>query len=168
MKLSKSVLFFLLLLSISGCGGGSDSSTPSDQGTNSSNLPPDPGDAGKATLQGIDSDSDGVRDDVQIAIYERYPNDEPKRNALTQQAKALQEAIISGDSSNSNTINQVSKLVIDAVDCLHEKVGDATSEIGFLEQKVVNTSDRSEAYIKFNEALNGQFFGGDDTNNPCE
>ncbi len=29
------------------------------------NLPPDPGEAGKATIDGIDSDKDGVRDDVQ-------------------------------------------------------------------------------------------------------
>ena len=29
------------------------------------NLPPDPGEAGKATLAGIDSDGDGVRDDLQ-------------------------------------------------------------------------------------------------------
>ncbi len=29
------------------------------------NLPPDPGEVGKLTLQGVDSDEDGVRDDVQ-------------------------------------------------------------------------------------------------------
>ncbi|MDX8380534.1 MAG: hypothetical protein R8M14_00305 [Ghiorsea sp.] len=30
-----------------------------------SGLPPDPGAAGRGTLAGIDSDNDGVRDDVQ-------------------------------------------------------------------------------------------------------
>src|SRR5216683_231714 len=37
-------------------------------------LPPDPGAAGKATLQGIDSDGDGVRDDIQRYIALTYPN----------------------------------------------------------------------------------------------
>ncbi|GHV60176.1 hypothetical protein FACS1894103_4970 [Campylobacterota bacterium] len=32
-------------------------------------LPPDPGKAGKATLEGIDSNKNGVRDDVEIEIY---------------------------------------------------------------------------------------------------
>jgi len=31
-------------------------------------LPPDPGEAGKATLTGIDVDRDGVRDDLQRYI----------------------------------------------------------------------------------------------------
>jgi len=35
-------------------------------------LPPDPGEAGKQTLEGIDSDNDGVRDDVQRWIALNY------------------------------------------------------------------------------------------------
>ena len=163
MKPVKFAIVVLLFLSLFGCNDGGGSGSSNDPGANTGSLPPDPGEAGKATLQGVDSDNNGVRDDVQIAIYERYPNDETKRNALTQKAKALQEAIVAGDSSSSDALNQASKSIIDAVDCLHERVGDSTAEIGFLEQEVVNTSDRSEAYIKFNEALSGQFFGGDDT-----
>jgi hypothetical protein len=36
-------------------------------------LPPDPGEAGKQTMLGIDSDGDGIRDDVQRYIYLTYP-----------------------------------------------------------------------------------------------
>lgn len=36
-------------------------------------LPPDPGEAGKATIAGIDSDNDGVRDDVQRLLAVRWP-----------------------------------------------------------------------------------------------
>jgi hypothetical protein len=35
-------------------------------------LPPDPGEAGKATLQGIDADNDGVRDDIQRWARQRF------------------------------------------------------------------------------------------------
>ncbi|MCJ2544664.1 hypothetical protein [Thermostichus vulcanus] len=54
------------------------------------NLPPDPGEEGKRTLEGIDADGDGVRDDVQRAIYRLEPRDERKRRAMLQYAKALQ------------------------------------------------------------------------------
>jgi hypothetical protein len=35
-------------------------------------VPPDPGEAGKQTLEGIDSDNDGVHDDVQRWIVLTY------------------------------------------------------------------------------------------------
>ena len=38
-------------------------------------LPPDPGKAGKETPLGIDTDGDGVRDDIQRYIYFIYPDD---------------------------------------------------------------------------------------------
>jgi len=53
-----------------------------EQGNNE--LPPDPGEAGMQTLLGIDSDSDGVRDDIQRYIYFAYPDNEKVRVALTQ------------------------------------------------------------------------------------
>jgi hypothetical protein len=46
-------------------------------------LPPDPGEAGKVTIEGIDSDGDGVRDDVQRWIALTYPDVETLRALLT-------------------------------------------------------------------------------------
>ena len=125
-------------------------------------LPPDPGAAGKATLAGIDADTDGVRDDVQIAIYERYPDDALKRSTLTQNAIALQKAIIAGASPDGRGISTASKLVTDAVSCMAERLGDHLSkEVSFLETLVVNTADRGQAYIHFNGALGGSSFAID-------
>lgn len=42
-------------------------------------LPPDPGETGKKTILGIDSDGDGIRDDIQIAITKLIPDDPYKR-----------------------------------------------------------------------------------------
>lgn len=50
-------------------------------------LPPDPGEVGKATLEGIDSDHDGIRDDVQREIMFLAPESTKKRDALIQIAK---------------------------------------------------------------------------------
>lgn len=168
-------LILLIALTIACCSGNGDGD-PTPTATNppatntpvTINLPPDPGDAGKVTLQGIDSDSDGVRDDVQISIIERYPNDEEKQAALKQEAKALQEAVVAGDSADTNTIIQAAKSIINSVDCMQVRMEDPLSEISFLEDKIINTSERSEAYIRFNEALSGQFFGDGDTESPCQ
>ena len=50
-------------------------------------LPPDPGEAGKKTIDGIDADKDGVRDDVQRFIYEQWPDSERSRRVLYEVAK---------------------------------------------------------------------------------
>jgi hypothetical protein len=42
-------------------------------------LPTDPGEYGKKTVLGIDSDGDGVRDDIQIKVTKLIPNDPYKR-----------------------------------------------------------------------------------------
>lgn len=56
-------------------------------------LPPDPGEAGKATLAGIDSDNDGVRDDLQREIVFLYPNNDEVRRVLRAMIKKEQQVI---------------------------------------------------------------------------
>src|SRR3989338_2241679 len=54
-------------------------------------LPPAPDPALKdATIQGIDANGNGIRDDVELAIFEKYPDSARVRAALLQYAKALQ------------------------------------------------------------------------------
>jgi|GEM_PF-5003081 len=53
-----------------------------DQGFSfSKGFPLDPGREGRKFIAGIESDHDGIRDDVQRWIYARYPHDEKKRKA---------------------------------------------------------------------------------------
>ena len=56
-------------------------------------LPPDPGEAGKATLAGIDSDQDGVRDDLEREIVYMYPQNQEIRRLLTAEIKKEQDII---------------------------------------------------------------------------
>lgn len=62
-------------------------------GPESHRLPPDPGKAGKKTLMGIDSDSDGLRDDIQRYIYLTYPDQPNVQGALRQLALSLQKTL---------------------------------------------------------------------------
>ena len=58
------------------------------------NLPPDPGAEADKTVVGIDANKNGIRDDVELAIFKEYPNSAKTRAVLLQYALALQmEAI---------------------------------------------------------------------------
>ncbi|MEK9147642.1 MAG: hypothetical protein AAB593_01910 [Patescibacteria group bacterium] len=54
------------------------------------NLPPDPGVDADKTIAGIDSNKNGIRDDVELAIFKEYPDSAKTRAALLQYALALQ------------------------------------------------------------------------------
>src|SRR3990167_5434453 len=58
---------------------------------NGEHLPPphDPAQV-DATVEGIDANQNGIRDDVELAIFEKYPNDAKIRAAELQYAMALQ------------------------------------------------------------------------------
>lgn len=53
------------------------------------NLPPPP-DSANTTLEGVDANLNGIRDDVELAIFEMYPTAPDIRAAELQYAKALQ------------------------------------------------------------------------------
>ena len=54
------------------------------------NLPPDPGAEADKTVQGIDANENGIRDDVELAIFKAYPNSAKTRAVLLQYALVLQ------------------------------------------------------------------------------
>lgn len=54
------------------------------------NLPPDPGVEADKTVKGIDANRNGIRDDVELAIFREYPDSAKTRAALLQYAFVLQ------------------------------------------------------------------------------
>lgn len=54
------------------------------------NLPADPGAEADKTVQGIDSNNNGIRDDVEVAIFKAYPDSAKTRAVLLQYSLALQ------------------------------------------------------------------------------
>ena len=54
------------------------------------NLPPDPGVDADKTIAGIDANENGIRDDVELAIFGEYPDSAKTRAALLQYALSLQ------------------------------------------------------------------------------
>jgi len=121
------------------------------------NLPPDPGPAGKATLAGIDSDNDGVRDDVQRWITLTFPNSEKTRAALTQRTKTMQQFLLdAADPVKSlNHAVQMGK----AAECLaYIRPDDFDRISGELKAIFLNTYVRSKAWLQADRHLSGSFF----------
>lgn len=121
-------------------------------------LPPDPGEEGKQTLLGVDSDNDGVRDDIQRYIYITYPNEEKVRMALTQTARIYQELLL--DSGDPEIAHKNVKKLYRSNACLYYiKDGDIRESLGIrraLKAEILNTKERSVAYLEFNNSLAGK------------
>jgi hypothetical protein len=121
-------------------------------------LPPDPGEAGKLTIEGIDSDGDGVRDDVQRWIVLSFPDQPAIRAGLRQFAIAQQRALLDAESEELALINRDEKDrargCLAAIAGLHEGYRYFTS----LEAQMLNTRARSLAYIQYDSHLRGHVF----------
>lgn len=121
-------------------------------------LPPNPGEAGRRTLAGIDSDHDGVRDDVQRWIALTFPHSEKLRAALIQQAKLSQLYIL--NASNPDTSRLTARKILSSIDCLSYVSPDAYSNIAEeFDAVFFNTYDRSKALIQADHHSSGTVFG---------
>src|SRR3989344_2204783 len=72
------------------------------------NLPPDPGAEADKTVQGIDANKNGIRDDVELAIFKAYPDSAKTRAVLLQYALALQMEAIQ-EVVNERTVGAVAE-----------------------------------------------------------
>jgi hypothetical protein len=129
-------------------------------------VPPDPGPAGTQTLAGIDSDKDGVRDDVQRWIAVTFSGSAKLRAGATQFAQSLQ-LLITGP-TNSQTVLSNAQNEIKAAECLNYIdfslhggiVPSSQSTYNKVLAEQLNTSARAQAYYAADQQLSGSFFGG--------
>lgn len=139
-------------IEVSIVGAGGNSAPPS-------NLPPDPGENGKLTLEGIDSDADGVRDDVQRYITLTYPDSIEVQRALRQHAKAVQAFMIQAD-SKEQALNNATKMdrAIECIFAVSLNDDHAIKAIRNLRSVIVNTEKRTRAYLSADKKLSGGIF----------
>lgn len=140
-------------------------------------YPEHPGEAGKETLEGIDSDGDGVRDDIKIEIFYAYPDDPVARAALEQEAKAFHSALLAGaiqdESAREKASLEARYEIAKSIKCVFNSVftGDEEARyklLRFMEREFINTSERSSAYIHYNQALSGKTLSSIKVIQPCE
>ncbi|GAM57897.1 hypothetical protein JCM19231_1408 [Vibrio ishigakensis] len=90
-------------------------------------LPPEPGNENDTTVEGIDSDADGVRDDVQRYIYFEYAGQPSVQLALMDVARSLQSALIGAESREQ--AYQAVKAFDSAYNCLSWVVPGTSYEV---------------------------------------
>ena len=134
-----------------------NASTPDDD--TGMNLPPDPGEEGKKTLLGVDTDGDGVRDDIQRYIYFTYPDNKKLRLALTYYAKEFQGVL--KDANDREAAYEHAKNMVRHGECLWYLKDEESLDIcSALRAKILNTRERSIAYIKYSDNLGGRIISG--------
>ncbi len=164
----RSFWFGLSLLSLhllSACGGGGSSAVQT--GTRSTSFPQAlaaaeasghlPAQDRDDTIAGTDADGNGIRDDIDRYIN-GLPDSETEKNALRQNAAALQATIVQ-DISNDVTRAQVARNIMKSVNCIYKVYGGRDPRItqrgSELEKMTVNTPLRLQAYGNFNRSMSG-------------
>lgn len=131
------------------------------------NLPPSPGALADKTVAGIDANANGIRDDVELAIFEKYPNSAKTRAVLLQYALALQMEVTL-PIVNTTTVTEVIREEDRAGSCIADTlVPRKTPESSrsskdmerldfynkFIEKLQINTEERDRAQEDFYKNL---------------
>jgi hypothetical protein len=121
-------------------------------------LPPDPGEAGKTDLLGIDSDQNGVRDDIDRYIVFSFPDSEKKREGLKQSARYLNNYL--RDREDKGKTRENGGILGDkATDCLIYVFNDDLDASDKAEEEIIaqflNTPERSRAHKKADRQMGG-------------
>jgi len=128
-------------------------------------LPPEPDpDFNNATLAGIDSNNNGIRDDVERAIYKKY---DKKLHAvfLMNIAKFYQRTLVES-TENAKIIQKDSTKTIDCRIYLRSldpsfKYVTFNKEDRYVKDLTLNNTHRIEKYFAYNKALSGGVYGSD-------
>lgn len=140
---------------------GADAGTlaQSDAGGLVLTLPPDPGEAGLATLAGVDSDKDGVRDDVQRFVALNYPDSQRTQAALLQLAKGFQ-VWLEVPANDVNAAYAASQKSERAMECVYAvtNADKAYAAINEIKLQVLNTDARQDLFFATDKLLSGGIF----------
>ena len=128
-------------------------------GEASLSLPADPGSAGDETLEGVDANDNGIRDDIERWIGLTYRDSEKTRLALTQAYYPIQNFMIHARDGDRDAVYNDMTVFQRAGECLdYIRSDDAHILIEELRARIVNTSDRVYAYLGSSRMLGGGSF----------
>lgn len=117
-------------------------------------VPPEPGPENNLTISGVDSDGDGIRDDIQRYIAMSYPTNMAIRMALMDVAKSVQLILTGAESKVASYQNML--LFNKGFECTAYTIDDDPSElIGTIISKQNNTRERTKAYALFHKQISG-------------
>lgn len=143
------------------------------------NLPPDPGVNADKTIAGIDANENGIRDDVELAVFKEYPNSAKTRAVLLQYALALQMEVVQPIEDTTITTEIVTEqgradtCVADSLvprkspesGRIYSDIEKIDKYINLVKDKQLNTDARKIAHKDFMKNLRSF---GDSTNQICD
>jgi len=127
-------------------------------------LPPEPDPTiNNATLGGVDSNGNGVRDDVERAIYKKYDK-KLHAVALMQNARFYQRTMVE-PTSDAKIIQKDATRTISCTIYLSRmdkryKYITYKNHKNYIKNLIFNTPARVVKYLKYNRALSGGVYGG--------
>jgi len=115
-------------------------------------LPVDPGIEADKTIQGVDANNNGIRDDVELAIFKEYPDSAKTRAVLLQYALALQMETIQpfvNEEIATEVVREQSRGFYCVGKIFPDRESDASykellSTISFVENNQFNTTERKD------------------------
>jgi len=122
------------------------------------NLPSDPGAEADKTVAGIDANKNGIRDDVELAIFKEYPNSAKTRAVLLQYALALQMEmtlpILNRETATAVVEDNQSKALkciwsISSRSDMDKFTAETDKNENFVKDRQINTEDRKKYMHNF-------------------
>ena len=143
-------------------------------------LPPDPGAEADKTIEGIDINKNGIRDDVELAIFNKYPNSAKTRAVLLQYAFALQmeftqpmlsteivtEVVTELGRADTCVVETLYPIYDDRQTRTNKEVLEIEKYINFVRNKQSNTEDRMKYKENFYEFLRS--YGNSENKQICD
>ena len=121
-----------------------------------------------ATIEGVDVNTNGIRDDVEIFIYTNYLKPEEQK-AQMQMAKNIQESLLTIKTKEDTHI--LFEKMGDAQDCQEKVFGTiekSSIETKIILSKILNTAERVQADRNVDLLMSGEVFPLIQNNNSCE
>ena len=119
-------------------------------------LPPEPdAEAGRQTVQGIDTNGNGVRDDVEHSLYRLYPLDTPRRETLLIGAQVAQMEVLAGSENNQSASDAASQRSAEFAACAVASGFYILPDLAALDFFTLNTEARSQAYLAYEASRAG-------------
>lgn len=128
------------------------------------NLPPHPGPAGNATVGGVDSNGDGIRDDIEIFIAENYGYSERAVRALRSIARDVQRDLVDPPKTPEEAVARVNarRSIACYVRTVDEETQLSKDPLMDVIAETVNTPERFERFRRKEKLLAGQVSEGVD------
>lgn len=108
-----------------------------------------------SNLVGLDKNGNGVWDDVEEKIIQKFGYSNNIKNAMFQGARSLQKAVVEPNMTEQRAM-EIAEEISAAQFCLNQIDSEFQEHDPFLEEWIVNTKERTKAYIHYNYLLSGK------------